>query len=160
MSRHKGCWLLVIEPVHCGSNSILKVRFYRTRVRSLAMLVTHWLPNSLTNYCLVNLMSVNDASCLMMSQQLLKAVKRLSTLEMLLMLMMRIVMATVYCMLGSWGLVIKPTFCSDFEYKVWSRFLSWSSGVWSIFCRWYFAEVMKLNLGREAEARFGRYFEF
>ena len=27
MSRHKGCRLLVIEPVLCGSNSILKVRF-------------------------------------------------------------------------------------------------------------------------------------
>ena len=25
ISRHKGCWLLVIEPVHCGSNKILKV---------------------------------------------------------------------------------------------------------------------------------------
>ena len=23
-----GCWLLLIEPVHCGSNSILKVRFW------------------------------------------------------------------------------------------------------------------------------------
>ena len=28
ISRHKGCWLLVIEPVHCGSNSILRVRFF------------------------------------------------------------------------------------------------------------------------------------
>ena len=27
-SRHKGCRLLVIEPVHCGSNSILKLRFF------------------------------------------------------------------------------------------------------------------------------------
>ena len=69
----------------------------RTPVRSLVMLVS----DSLTDSCSVNLMPVNDASCLMMSQQLLKAVKRLSTLEMLLMLMMRIVLATVYCMLGS-----------------------------------------------------------
>ena len=30
--------------------------FYRTWVRSLAMLVTHWLTNWLTNCCLVNLM--------------------------------------------------------------------------------------------------------
>ena len=27
ISRHKGCRLLVIEPVHYGSNSIMKVRF-------------------------------------------------------------------------------------------------------------------------------------
>ena len=27
ISIHKGCRLLVFEPVHCGSNSILKVRF-------------------------------------------------------------------------------------------------------------------------------------
>ena len=25
-----GCWLLLIEPVHCGSNRILKVRFLGT----------------------------------------------------------------------------------------------------------------------------------
>ena len=25
-----GCWLLLIEPVHCGSNSILKVRSFGT----------------------------------------------------------------------------------------------------------------------------------
>ena len=34
VSRHKGCWLLVIESVHCGSNSILKVRFFGTPCRS------------------------------------------------------------------------------------------------------------------------------
>ena len=27
ISRHKGCRQMVIEPVHCGSSSILKVRF-------------------------------------------------------------------------------------------------------------------------------------
>jgi len=116
----------------------------------------------LTDSCLVNFMPLNDVSCLMMSQvetlnSYLKQWK--GCLEMLLMLMMRIVLATVYCMLGSWGLVIKPAFCSDFQYKVWSRFWSWSSGVWSIFCRWCFAEVMKLNLGRDFEdevwSRFG-----
>ena len=30
-----GCRLLVIEPVHCGSNSILKVRFLRHPVSTL-----------------------------------------------------------------------------------------------------------------------------
>ena len=39
--------------------------------RQVAMLVT----NSTCHSCLVNLMSVNDANCLMMSQRLLKAVK-------------------------------------------------------------------------------------
>ena len=35
--------------------------FYRTRVRSLAILVTHSLPNSLTNSCLVNLINLTLA---------------------------------------------------------------------------------------------------
>ena len=46
----------------------------------------------------------------------------------LLMLMLRIMMATVCCRFGSWGLFIKLYFCSDFEHEVWSRFWSWSSG--------------------------------
>ena len=50
----------------------------------------------------------------------------------LLMLMMRIVLATACCRYGSGGLVIKLNFCSDFEHKVWSLFWSWSSGkIWS-----------------------------
>ena len=75
---------------------------------------------------------------------------------------MRIVLATICCRFWSWGLV--KNFCSDFEHKVWSRFWSWSSGKicnWSLatFLRWYFLEVMKLNLGRDFEARFGQDFE-
>ena len=54
--------------------------------------------------------------------------QNLLRLALLLMLMMRIVLATVCCILESWGLVIKPNFCSDFEHKVWSRFWCWSSG--------------------------------
>ena len=57
--------------------------FYRTRVRSLGMLVTNWLTHS----CLVNLIDL--------------------TLLLLLMLMIRIVLATVCCRFGSWGLIIK-----------------------------------------------------
>ena len=38
--------------------------------------------------------------------------------------MMRIVLATVWCILGRWSLVIKPNFCSDFEHKVCSIFRS------------------------------------
>ena len=50
--------------------------FYRTRVLSFAMLVTHWLnhwlTDSLTNCRLVNLMPVNDAVCCL---HLAKAIK-------------------------------------------------------------------------------------
>ena len=77
----------------------------------------------------------------------------------------KIVFSTVCCRFGSWGLVTKLNFCSDFEHKVWSRFWSWSSGnIFKLeigqFCRWCFVEVMKLNLGQDSEARFGQYFEF
>ena len=134
--------------------------FYRTRVRSLAMLVTHWLTNSLTHCRLVNLIDVTLACedgnsklvvtvwlCLSLTDWLTHwltdcclvnlidvtlacedAFSKLVGLLLLLMLMMRIVLATVCCILGSWGLVIKPNFCSDFEHKVPSRFWSWSSG--------------------------------
>ena len=50
------------------SEGIRKVySFYRTRVRSLVVLVS----NSLTHSCLVNLMALYDPNYLMMSQQLL-----------------------------------------------------------------------------------------
>ena len=69
-------------------------------------------------------------------------------LLLLLLLVMRIVLASVCSRLGSWGLVIKLNFLSDFEHKVWSRFCSWSSGkIWSwslvsfFFC-WCFVDVM------------------
>ena len=39
-----------------------------------------------------------------------------------------IVLATFCYSFGSWGLVIRPNFCSDLEHMVWSRFWSWSSG--------------------------------
>ena len=56
------------------------------------------------------------------------ATQNLLRLLLLLMLMMRIVWATVWWRFGSWGLVIKLNFCSDLEHKVWSRFWNWSSG--------------------------------
>ena len=86
--------------------------------RQVAMLVT----NSACHSCLVNLMSVNDANCLMMSQQLKMPTQNLLRLLLLLVLMMRIGIATVCCRLGSWGLIIKLSFCSDFEHKVLSRY--------------------------------------
>ena len=48
-----------------------------------------------------------------------------------------IVLATVCCRFGSWGLVIKLNFCSDFQHKVWS-------GVW----RQSSGEILKLKFGQ------------
>ena len=86
--------------------------------------------------------------------------QNLLRLALLLMLMMKIVLATVCCILGSWGLVIKPNFCSDFEHKVWSRFWCWSSGkifrlafgqyfaadVLQMLWSWILVEMLKLGL--------------
>ena len=33
------------------------------------------------------------------------------------------------------------------------------AGIWSVFCFWCFVEVMKLNICRDFETRFGQYFE-
>ena len=44
-------------------------------------------------------------------------------------------------------MILKLRFRRDFEAEV-----------WSVFCRWGFVEVMKLNLGRDSEARFGQDF--
>ena len=55
----------------------------------------------------------------------------------LLRLLLLLMLATVCCILGSWGLVIKPNFCSDFQHKVSSRFWSWSSG-----------RILKLEFGQ------------
>ena len=54
--------------------------------------------------------------------------QNLLRLLLLLILMMRIVLATVCCRFGSWRLVLKLHFCSDFKPKGWSKFWSRSSG--------------------------------
>ena len=118
----------------------------------IAMLVTHSLTDTLTHCCLVNLIDVTLA-CEDLTQNLLR-------LLLLLMLAMRIMLATVCCRFGSWGLVIKPYFCSDFQHKVWSRFWSWSSGgilelkfgqyfaadVWLRLQSWILVIILKLGL--------------
>ena len=48
-------------------------------------------------------------------------------------------------------------FGQDFEVEVQARF---EAGVWSVFCCWCLEEVMKLNLGRNSEARFDQYQRF
>ena len=138
--------------------------------------------------------------------------QNLLRLFLLLMLMLRITLATVCYRFGSWCLVLKLNFFqtlstrfgNGFEVEVQARFWSWSFSsslplmlqIWelmfgpkakllfrlwtqglvkisklkfrqdyeawvcSAFCRWCFVEVMKLNLGRDFEARFGQDFEF
>ena len=49
------------------------------------------------------------------------ATQNLLKLLLLLILMMRNLLTTVWCRFGRWSLVIKLSFCSDFEHKV-SRF--------------------------------------
>ena len=91
---------------HYTTNTcVVFIYICRIRVRWLANLVSNWLTRSVT-------FSKLDPSLLM--------------LLLLLTLIMRIVLATVCCRFGSWGLVIKLKSCSDFELKVWSRFWSWS----------------------------------
>ena len=70
-----------LELSHANHFAIFEIvvsdHFYWTRVRSLAMLVTHSLTDSLTDSCLVNLMAMNYTNCLMMSQQLFLRLKNL-----------------------------------------------------------------------------------
>ena len=111
----------------------------------------------LTDCCLVNLIDVTLA-CEDANSNLLR-------LLLFLMLMLRIMLATICYRFGSWRLVLKLNFFrlraqglvkilklkfrQDFE-----------TGACSAFCRWCFVEVMKLNLGRYSEARLGQDFEF
>ena len=94
--------------------------------------------------------------------------QNLLRLLLLLMLVTRIVLATICGRFRSWGLVKKLNFCSDFEHKVWSRFRSWSKGeIWSwslvsSFC-WCFVEVililveiLKLGLANIFKFNFSR----
>ena len=77
--------------------------------------------------------------------------------------MMRIVLTTVCCILRSWGLVIKPNFCSDFEHKVSSGFWSWRSGkifklefgeyfaadvLWRLW-NWILVEILKMKFDQD-----------
>ena len=94
--------------------------FYRTRVWSLRY-ACQWLTNSLTPSCLFSKLYWSDPGVWRCQPETCWG------LLLLLMFMMRIVFATVLCILGSWSLVIRPDFCSDFEHKVCSRFWCWSS---------------------------------
>ena len=103
--------------------------FYLTQVQSLSALVIYWLNDCLTYWYCQDLIDVTLA-CEDANTKQVEVVT-------VLMLMLRNVLTTVWCKYGSWSLVIKLNFYPDFEHKVWSRFLSWSSG-----------ESLKLKFGR------------
>ena len=88
----------------------------------------HSLTDSLTPSCLVNLIDVTLV-CEDVNSKLVEVVT-------LLMLMLKNVLTTIWCRFGSWSLVIKLNFCSDFEQKDWFTFWSWSSG-----------KILKLKFG-------------
>ena len=80
----------------------------------------------------------------------------------LLMLMMRIVLATACCRFQSWGLVKKLNFCSDFEHfgldfevEAQARFWSWSL-VSILLMMFGLGYEVELSLVQYSEARFGR----
>ena len=98
---------------------------------SLNNSLTHWL----THCYLVNLIDVTLACEGAYSKLLL----------LLLVLVMRIVLATVCCRYGSWGLFIKLNIRSPFVDKIWSSFWSWSSGkIWS----WSLVSILLLMFCR------------
>ena len=111
------CWNVLKPHMHTW-NTYSVLYFYQTRDRSLGMLVS----NSLTKSWLVNL--IDRPWCVKMPTQ------NLLRLLLLLMLVMRIVLATNCC---QFGLIIKLNFCLDFEHvgqdfevEVQARFWSWS----------------------------------
>ena len=132
--------------------------FYRTRVRSLAMLVTHSLTHWLTDSCLANLIDVTLA-CKNANSKLVEVVTVAdvdaedNVGNSLLQIWELTFGSKAKLLFRLWaqGLVkiLKLRFRQDFE-----------AGFCSAFCCWCFVEVMKLYLGRDSEARFGQDFEF
>ena len=125
---------------------------YRTRVRSLGMLVTNWL----TPCCLVNLIDVTLA-CEDGNSKLVEVVTVVEVddekhVDNSLVQIWKINFGHK----ANFFQILITRFDQDCEYEVQARF---EAGVWFIFCIWCFVEVMKLNLGQDSEARFGQYFE-
>ena len=132
--------------------------FYRTRVRSLGMLVTHWLTHSLTHCRLVNLIDVTlaceNAFSKLVEVVTVAHVDAKDHVGNSLLLIWELTFgpkAKLLFRVWAQGLVklLKLNFSQDFEV-----------GVCSLFCHWCFVEVMKLNLSWDSEARFGKDFEF
>ena len=116
---------LVSKPIKCTWPYLCDDHYicnYRTRVRSLGMLVTNFLTD-----CLVNLVDVT-----------LACEDDNSKLVTVIMLKMRNVLTTVRCRFGRW-----------FGHKVKFLFRLWAQGfkVWSIFCSWCSGKILKLKFG-------------
>ena len=95
----------------------------------LCLSLTHWLTDSLTNSCLVNLIDVSlaceDANSKLVEVVTVADVDNEDRVGISLL------------QIWGWGLDIKLNFCSDFEHKVWSRVWSWSS-----------SEILNLKYGQ------------
>ena len=116
---------------------------YRTRVRSLAMLVSNSLTDSLTHSLLFSKLDWCDVWLVKMPTQ------NLLSLLLLLMLMMRNVLTTVLCSFGSWSLVIKLNFVQtlstrfgqEFEVEVQAKLLKLKFGQYFAAEAWWGYEV-------------------
>ena len=140
--------------LHCRQ---VYVHFYRTRVRSLVMLVSNSLTDWLTNCRLVNLIDVSLA-CEDGNSKLVEVITVVVDAE----------DNVGNSLLQIWGLTFGPK--AKLMFRLWAQGLvkilklrfrqDFEAGFCSAFCRWCFVEVMKLNLGWDSEARFGQDFEF
>ena len=88
-------------------------------LKSLAMLVTHWLTHWLPNSVLFSKLDWCDPGVWRCQ------LKTCWGLLLLLMLMMRIVLATVWCILGSSGKIFKLEFGHYFASDILQRLRSW-----------------------------------
>jgi hypothetical protein len=117
--------------------------------------VTDWLTDSLTNSCLVNLIDVTLACECQLKTCWGSYCYHVDTEG-------HVGNSLLQILKLRFGHEVK--FCSDFEHRVGQDFevevqaTFWSWSLFSIW-RWCFVEVMKLNLGRDSEARFGQDFE-
>ena len=124
----------------------------------LCLSVTNWLTNSLTHCCLVNLIDValacEDANSKLVEVVTFAHVDAEDHVGNSLLQIWELTFGPktkLFFRLWAQGLVkiLKLMFSQDSE-----------AGVCSVFCHWCYVEAMKLNLGRDSEARFGQDFEF
>ena len=125
---------------------------YWTRVRSLAMLVTHWLTHSLTQSLPFNKLDWCDPGVWRCQLNTCWGCYWWCWETYWL--------KTVWCRFGSWSLVIKLNFVRTLstrfgqDLKLKFRW-DFEAEFWSVFCCWCLFEVTKLKLGQDSEARFG-----
>ena len=147
-----GSRVLKKDATHNSKNArtlFFQVCCFRTRIRSLFTLVTKcltdWLTNSMacedTNSKLVEVVTVADVDAEDHVGNSLLQIWELtfgSKAKLLFRLLSKRLVK-----------ILKLKFRQDFE-----------AGVFSAFCRWFFVEVLKLNLGWDSETRLSQDFEF